>query len=126
MPRPNPPRQPGAEDVIARRIAVERTDRGWSYADLAGRLTELGCPIGASAVWKIEQPEHRRRITVDEAIAFAKAFGIPIVDFLGLPPTDATPTPTLSARLDTLTARIGQIDSDIDAATAESKAARDR
>jgi transcriptional regulator with XRE-family HTH domain len=84
VPRPNPPRLPGVEDVVARRIAAERTLRGWSYADLAGRLTELGCPIGASAVWKIEQEENRRRITVNEAVAFARAFDIDLADFLGI------------------------------------------
>jgi transcriptional regulator with XRE-family HTH domain len=127
MPRPNPPRQPGVEDVVARRIAAERAERGWSYADLAGRVTEAGCPIGATAVWKIEQEENRRRVTVDEALAFARVFGIPLLDFLGLSfEVAGVPKPVISARLDALLARIGQIDAQISAETLVETNARSR
>jgi hypothetical protein len=37
-------------------------------------MTKAGCPMNQSSIWKIENGEPRRKITVDEAIAFAKVF----------------------------------------------------
>lgn len=98
---------------MARRIAAERTLRGWSYADLAGRLAEAGCPIAQSAIFKIEKGTPRRKITVDEAVAFARVLGIELTDLLGvneIAETMATLTPrALAAELDALMAELNDV-----------------
>lgn len=85
MPRPNPHRSLKSEGDLARRVAYERDLRGWSHAGLAERLTRAGCPIQASAIWKIENGQPRRRITVDEMLAFAEVFGSKVEDLLRPP-----------------------------------------
>lgn len=67
-----------AEEALALRIAFERERRGWSPAGLASRLSKIGCPMTQSGIWKIENGEPRRRITFDEAVAFAKVFEVPL------------------------------------------------
>jgi transcriptional regulator with XRE-family HTH domain len=74
-----------AEDNLARRIAAEREARGWTYDGLAKRMTDAGCPMNQSALYKIEQLTPRRRITVDELVAFSRVFGVPVEQLL-LPP----------------------------------------
>ena len=78
MSRPNKPRTINAEANIAERVAYERVLRGWSYETLARKMTEAGCSIHGSAIFKIEKGEPRRRVTVDELIGMARAFGISI------------------------------------------------
>lgn len=85
MPRPNPPRSLQGEAGLAQRIGYERTRRGWTYDGLAKRLTNAGCPIQASAVFKIEKGSPRRRITVDELVAFSRVFEVDAEELL-LPP----------------------------------------
>jgi transcriptional regulator with XRE-family HTH domain len=85
MPRPNPIRGIAGERGLTRRIAYERELREWSPAGLAQRMTEVGCPINQSAIWKIEHNTPPRRITYDEALAFAQVFDIPL-DELSVPP----------------------------------------
>jgi len=85
MPRPNKPRDVLAEDNLARRIAAERDARGWTNDGLAKRMTDVGCAMTGSAIFKIEKGEPRRRIVVDELVAFARVFGLSIGDLL-LPP----------------------------------------
>ncbi len=92
-----PPRNPGrslfSEEGLAQRIAQERERRGWTYDGLAKRMTEVGCPINQSALYKIEkgtkakdgQPGPARRITVDELVALAQVFETTPEDLL-LPP----------------------------------------
>lgn len=75
VPRANP-RPPGAEDMVARRVAYERKKRGWSTAELARRMTEEGVPVNQSSIYKIESGEPRRTISLDEAHAFARVFGL--------------------------------------------------
>lgn len=75
MPPRNPGRSLAGEDQLAERIAYERERRGWSYEGLAKRMTEAGCPMNQSAIYKIEKGEPRRRITVDELVGFANVFG---------------------------------------------------
>lgn len=74
-----PPRKPGravaGEQHLAERIGAERERRGWSYEQLARAMTNAGCPMNQSAIYKIEKGEPRRRITVDELLGFAKVFG---------------------------------------------------
>ncbi len=82
MPRPNPPRRLFAEPHAAARVAIEREARSWSYEGMAKRLTDLGCPIQASAIFKIEKGKPPRRITVDELVAFAKVFDLSVEEML--------------------------------------------
>ena len=85
MPRQHP-RLPGAEDMVARRIAYERNRRGWSRDELARRMADAGCPINQSAIQKIEHGVPRRTISLDEALAFAKVFGgIDLDELRGIP-----------------------------------------
>lgn len=85
MPRPNRPRSVQAEAHLARRILLEREGRGWTYDGLAERMTKSGCPVDPSAIYKIEKGKPPRRIVVDELVAFAQVFGVPVEDLL-LPP----------------------------------------
>jgi transcriptional regulator with XRE-family HTH domain len=80
--RPNKPRRVYAEDYLAARIASERQAQGWSLEGLAERMTKAGCAINQSAIYKIEQGQPRRRITVDELVAFSRVFGLPLDDLL--------------------------------------------
>ncbi len=82
MPRPNPTRHLFAEANVAARVALERERRGMSYEGLAKRLSDIGCPIQASAIFKIEKGTPRRRITVDELVGFAAAFGMSVEELL--------------------------------------------
>jgi hypothetical protein len=45
-------------------------------------MTDAGCNIQASAIYKIEKVDPARRITVDELIALARVFGRSIDDLL--------------------------------------------
>lgn len=85
MPRPNAPRTVFAEAHLASRITIEREALAMTYEGLAERMTRVGCPIDRTAIYKIEKGTPRRRIVVDELVAFAKVFGVPVQDLL-LPP----------------------------------------
>lgn len=89
MPRPNPPRSLVEEANLVRRLAHEREARGWSYDGLAKRMTEAGCPINQSALYKIEKGDPPRRITVAELVALGEVFAMPIAELL-LPPDVAS------------------------------------
>jgi len=85
MPRPNKRRQVLAEDHLAERIAMERDARGWTNDGLARRMTDVGCAMTPSAIFKIEKANPRRRIVVDELVAFGRVFGVPIDELLVAP-----------------------------------------
>lgn len=85
MPRPNRMRTIAAEQTLSKRVAFEREARGWTYESLAARMTDAGCAINASAIYKIEKSDPPRRITVDELMGFSRAFGIPVGRML-MPP----------------------------------------
>jgi transcriptional regulator with XRE-family HTH domain len=85
VPRPNQPRSIASEENLARRIAYEREARAWSYAGLAQRMTERGCAIDQSALYKIEKGSPRRRIAVDELVALSDVFSVPINELLAPP-----------------------------------------
>lgn len=81
MPRPSRDKSTGAEANLARRIEYERERRGLSYEGLAKLMTDAGCKIQGSAIFKIEKDKDKdgnpltpRRITVDELTAFAAVF----------------------------------------------------
>jgi transcriptional regulator with XRE-family HTH domain len=80
--RPNKPREVYAESYLADRIASERARQRMSLEGLATRMTKAGCAINQSAIYKIEQGQPRRRITVDELVAFSRVFGLPLDDLL--------------------------------------------
>lgn len=76
----------GSENYLAARITQERERRGWSQSELARRLQATGANVHQTAISKIEKAAtERRAISVDEAIAFAKVFQIPLDELL-LPP----------------------------------------
>jgi transcriptional regulator with XRE-family HTH domain len=77
MPRPNIGRTINVEEHLARRIALERETRDWSYEELARQMTEAGCKIAGSAIFKIEKGTPRRRVTVDELVALGEVFKLP-------------------------------------------------
>jgi len=76
--------------VAAFRVAGElkkrRHDRGWTLRDTAEALAGIGWPIIASGVSKME--EGRRRVDVDDLLAFATVFGVSPHDLLGWRPQD--------------------------------------
>lgn len=74
----------GAEQILAERITSERQARGWSQSELARQLKALGYEaIGQTVISRIERPgEERRAIRVDEAIAFARVFDLPLGDLM--------------------------------------------
>lgn len=76
MPRPNKERTIGAEPRLAIRMSEERESRGWSHQKLAAEMTEAGCPVDQSAIWKTENAG--RRITLDEAVAMSRVWNISI------------------------------------------------
>jgi len=77
----------GQEQNLAARVLEERKQRGWSQERLARELSRVGCKMPQSAIWKIENlvDGRRRTISVDEAIAFSRVFGLPLATLL-LPP----------------------------------------
>lgn len=66
------------EENVARRIEYEMQQRGWSQERLAKEMSEAGFPVHQSAISKIinRRDGKRRTIGVDEAIGFAKVFGV--------------------------------------------------
>lgn len=74
MPRPNRARSLESEENLQHRIAWEREQRGMTYEGLAKRMTDLGCAIHASAIYKIEKGNPPRKVTVSELIALSKIF----------------------------------------------------
>jgi transcriptional regulator with XRE-family HTH domain len=73
------------EDHLARRIKYEMDQRGWSQEKLAAAMADAGHPVHQSAISKIINPARdgkRRTISVDEALGFAKVFGVPLESLL--------------------------------------------
>lgn len=80
------PRPPGPDEWAARRVRHEREQRGWSTAELARRVTEEGVLMRQSSVWDIENRTPPRRITLGEALALVRVFGLASVSDLASPP----------------------------------------
>lgn len=74
----------GSEDHLAAHIATRLEKLGWSQDKLAKEMSKAGVPIPQSAISKIVKPAAggRRAITVDEALGFAKVFGVPLDELL--------------------------------------------
>lgn len=83
MPRPPQPRTIYLPDALARRIAHERLRRGWSHDGLAKRCEAVGCPIGKSAIYKIET--QGQTVKGAELVAFARVFEVSVEDLLDPP-----------------------------------------
>lgn len=77
----------GSERYIADRVSDLRRQRGWSQDELVKQMRSRGCVMPQSAISKLEKPPSggRRAVTVDEALAFAKVFGMSIEELV-LPP----------------------------------------
>jgi transcriptional regulator with XRE-family HTH domain len=82
MPRPNQPRSIASEANVAERITLEREKRELSYEALAKLMTDAGCSMVGSAIFRIEKGNPRRHITVDELVAFAEVFGTSVPNLL--------------------------------------------
>lgn len=82
MARPNAARRIGKEENLAERVRFERELRGWTYRDLAKRMTDAGCAIDRSAIYKIEAGSPPRRITVDELVALSHVLEVGVEDLL--------------------------------------------
>ena len=74
-----------AEEFLAATIEDLRTREGWSYAELSQRMGEAGCPIERSSLQKIERGQPRRKITVNELVAFSRVFNVEIPELLVSP-----------------------------------------
>lgn len=73
----------GLSELLGRRIKAARALRGWTAAEMAARCAETGAPeITVSVIANIESGRkdpsgrRRRRVTVEELEAIARAFGI--------------------------------------------------
>jgi transcriptional regulator with XRE-family HTH domain len=82
VPRPNRGRSIASEANLAKRIAYERGSRGLSYEALASLMTEHGCPMRGSALYKIEKGDPPRRITVDELVALGRVLDVDLDELL--------------------------------------------
>lgn len=82
MPRANMRRSIDSESNLAERIAAERKSRGLSYEGLAKLMTDAGCSIQGSAIYKIEKGTPPRRVTVDELVALSRVLGASVDDLL--------------------------------------------
>lgn len=82
MPRPNAPRSIESESNLAERIAYERAKRGLSYEALAKQMTDAGCSIAGSALFRVEKGDPPRRITVDELVTLSALWEIPVSELL--------------------------------------------
>ena len=88
--------------VAARRVVEARESRGWSQAELARRLEEIGYPKSASTLSKLESGSYRN-VSLDDAFALAAALGLSPVHLLtpldDQEPVAVTPRLTLDAWL---------------------------
>src|SRR5215203_5668005 len=67
------------DQAIGRNIQHSRKARGWSQADLAGRLTERGLSLPQQTINRIEHGE--RPLKFEEARTIADALGVTVDSF---------------------------------------------
>lgn len=82
MSRPNPHREMPYADNVAANVVLERERRGWSYDQLAREMAKKGCPIQASAIYKIEKGTPPRKVDPNELVALALVFDLTPADLL--------------------------------------------
>lgn len=75
MPR-RPPYGQGPDDWASWRVRFLRERKGWSQGQLARHVTDAGVPMQQQAIWKIENGNPPRRISLSEAIALGQVFDI--------------------------------------------------
>ncbi|GAA1994537.1 hypothetical protein GCM10009817_41280 [Terrabacter lapilli] len=67
-----------AERYVAWHVEAELARRGWSYRELADRMTAAGAPANQSSIHKMLRQEPPRRIRVNELAALAEIFDVPM------------------------------------------------
>jgi transcriptional regulator with XRE-family HTH domain len=67
-------------EIVARRVREARNRRGWTQAELADRLTELGHPTNQPTVARLESG--KRAVPIEELFALAAALEVPPVHLL--------------------------------------------
>lgn len=82
MPRLNVGRSVEVEANLRRRIAYERERRSQSYETLAELMTDAGCAISGSSLYKIEKGGPPRRVSVDELVTLAQIWGFTLDELL--------------------------------------------
>lgn len=71
------------ERHAANNIETLRNDLKLSYGELAKRMGQVGCPMDKSSLQKIEKGSPRRKISVNELVAFAEVFNVPVTSLIG-------------------------------------------
>lgn len=74
-----------AEKYTAKTIENIRETLGLSYGELSKRMADAGCPMDKSSLQKIEKGTPRRKISVNELVAFAEVFDVPVTYLVGAP-----------------------------------------
>ncbi len=82
MPPRNTARSLENTQNLARRIRIEREERGMSYETLAKCMTTAGCLTYPSQIHKSEKGTPLRNVTISELVAYAEVFGTSIDDLL--------------------------------------------
>jgi transcriptional regulator with XRE-family HTH domain len=72
------------EAAVVQRVTAERERRGMSREAMAQALTDAGCPLAAGAVVRLESG--RRRVTLNETIAYSVVLDLPLVELVNLSP----------------------------------------
>ncbi|MFF0427435.1 XRE family transcriptional regulator [Streptomyces sp. NPDC004520] len=65
--------------------ALRRAVAAWWSARVAERVTRAGVKMNQTAVWRIENGTPRRRINLDEALAFSRVFELPLEELMSPP-----------------------------------------
>jgi len=100
MGKPNKPRFVGSELAVHERVRLELEARGWSPARLAKEMTDVGCPIVHTAVYSWINPDEtkRRNVSLDEATALARIFGVSLEEMLA--PSEAVERASFAGRME--------------------------
>ncbi len=69
---------------LGENLRRERTNHGWTLADVAGRMTRLGAPMTLNTVSKVEGAKGRS-VSTTELVAFSRCFGLSIERLLADP-----------------------------------------
>lgn len=72
MPKKPTGRATDAEQRLVEAVRNLRKRRSWSYDELAKRMTNAGCKIHATGIYKTEN--EGRRVTIEELVTYASVF----------------------------------------------------
>jgi transcriptional regulator with XRE-family HTH domain len=84
--------------LFARNLRVVRESRGLSQRQVAERMTDAGHPMTKVAVTRLEADALARKLTLDEALAFAWVLDTPLAHLLS-PPDGSHVFPTAAVGL---------------------------